>query len=69
MVKITYTLTEGENSQVKLERTVEDIEATDNEKLSSVKIINLFTDCLEDSISKGEAVKEKKTKNSKKKGN
>lgn len=65
MVKITYTLTEGENSQVKLERQVEDVSASDNEKIASVKIINLFTDCLEASIN-GETIK--KEKNTKKKG-
>lgn len=65
MVKITYTLTEGENNQVKLERQVEDVDASNNEKISSVKIINLFTDCLEASMN-GETIK--KEKNTKKKG-
>lgn len=65
MVKITYTLTQGEDNQVKLERQVEDVNANDNEKLASVKIINLFTDCLEASV---KGVTSKKEKNTKKKG-
>lgn len=65
MVKITYTLTQGEDNQVKLERQVEDDNASDNEKLASVKIINLFTDCLEASV---KGVTSKKEKNTKKKG-
>lgn len=65
MVKITYTLTEAENNQVKLERQVEDVNASDNEKIASVKIINLFTDCLETTVD-GESIK--KEKNTKKKG-
>ena len=65
MVKITYTLTQGEDNQVKLERQVEDVNASDNEKIASVKIINLFTDCLEASV---KGVSSKKEKNTKKKG-
>ena len=59
MVKIIYTLT-GVDDNIKLERVVEDNDATDNEKLASVKVINLFTDALEDDI--------KANKKSKKKG-
>lgn len=65
MVKITYTLTQGNDNQVKLERQVEDVNASDNEKIASVKIINLFTDCLEASV---KGVSNKKEKNTKKKG-
>lgn len=65
MVKIIYTLTQGEDNQVKLERQVEDVNASDNEKIASVKIINLFTDCLEASV---KGVSSKKEKNTKKKG-
>ena len=68
MVKITYTLSEGTDNSVKLERQVEDVNASDNEKISSVKIINLFTDALEEAMVKGEVTKEKKTKKSKKEG-
>lgn len=68
MVRITYTLSEGTDNSVKLERQVEDVNASDNEKISSVKIINLFTDALEDAMVKGEVTKEKKNKKSKKEG-
>lgn len=59
MVRIIYTLTSNENN-VKLERVVEDNEATDNEKVASVKIINLFTEALEADIKGNKKTRKKK---------
>ena len=59
MVRIIYTLTSDENN-VKLERVVEDKEATDNEKVASVKIINLFTKALEADIKGNKKTRKKK---------
>lgn len=59
MVKIIYTLTSNENN-VKLERVVENNEATDNEKVASVKIIDLFTKALEADIKGNKKTRKKK---------
>jgi hypothetical protein len=59
VVRIIYTLTSNENN-VKLERVVENNEATDNEKVASVKIIDLFTKALEADIKGNKKTRKKK---------